>query len=370
MNLVPTEEQEQLRDAVRRFLADTVPLPEVRRLVEEGPAPDRVVWRRLAGELGVTGLIVPERHGGAGAGAAELAVVLEEMGAALAPVPFLSSAVLATGLLLRLDETADAAALLRGVAEGDTVVAVAPWWKPAAGTVSADPRGRLHGDVACVVDGQAADVLLVVAGPPGSPRVFAVDAGAAGLRRTTLTTLDLTRGAARIELDGAAARPLDGAGTAAALAAAWDLAAVGLAAEQLGVARRCLDMTVEYARTRVQFGRPIGSFQAVKHGLADLYVDCELAESAVRHAAWTADADPANLPVAAALAVASITAFHAADQAVHFHGGIGFTWEHDLHLFYRRAKAAEHLLGGPAAHLARLADRLAEAGAARSPAVI
>lgn len=360
MNLVLTPEQEHLRDVTRRFLAEASPLPTVRRLVEGGPGHDRDVWRRLAAELGITGLIVPERYGGAGSGAAELAVVLEEMGAALLPAPFLSSSVLAAALLVRLDGTPAAAELLAGIASGDTVVVAAPWWDPGAVRVTADGRHRLHGEIAYAVDGPLAEVFLVVADRPGGPGAFAVDAGAAGLRRSALTTLDLTRGAARVELDGAAGRPLTGAGLPDALDAAWHLAAVGLAAEQLGVARRCLQMTVEHARTRVQFGRPIGSFQAVKHGLADLYVDCELAESAVRHAAWTADASPADLPVAAALALASTVAFQAADQAVHFHGGIGFTWEHDLHLYYRRAKAAQHLLGGPTDHLDRLADHLAE----------
>ncbi|WP_141579056.1 acyl-CoA dehydrogenase family protein [Actinomadura sp. WMMA1423] len=342
MSLVPTEEQEHLRDAVRRFLAAAPPPTE---------GPDRRTWRRLAEDLGVTGLIVPERHGGAGAGVAELAVVLEEMGAVLCPAPFLSSSVLAASLLRELDGTAD---LLTGIASGDSTVVAAPWWDPAAGPVTADADGRLHGRFPCVVDGHLADVLLVVADHRGRRGVFAVDAG--DLVRRPLTTLDLTRGAARIELAGAAGRPLPCPDPVRALDVAWNTAAVGLAAEQLGAARRCLEMTVRHARTRVQFGRPIGSFQAVKHALADLYVDCELAESAVRHAAWTADADPAELPRAAALALASMTAFHAADQAIHLHGGMGFTWEHDLHLYYRRAKAAQHLLGDPATHLDRLSQ--------------
>ncbi|MCP9955512.1 acyl-CoA dehydrogenase family protein [Actinomadura madurae] len=337
MTLVPTAEQEQLRDATRRFLAAAPP---------PAAGPDRETWRRLAEDLGVTGLIVPERHGGAGAGAAELTVVLEEMGAALLPAPFLSSSVLAASLLLQLDGTD----LLAGIASGETIVAAAPWWDPAAGPITADADGRLHGRVPCVVDGDLADVFLVVA---DHRAVFAVDAD--DLVRRTLTTLDLTRGAARIELAGAAGRPLPCPDLPRALDAAWNLAAVGLAAEQLGVARRCLDMTVRYARTRVQFGRPIGSFQAVKHALADLYVDCELAESAVRHAARAADSEPAELPAAAALALASMTAFPAADQAIHLHGGMGFTWEYGLHLYYRRAKAAQHLLGDPATHLDRLA---------------
>lgn len=335
MNLVPTEEQRHLRDAARRFAASP---------------PGRDAWRRLAEDLGVTGLIVPERHGGAGAGAAELTVVLEELGAALVPVPFLSCSVLAASLLARLGGTAD---LLAGIASGDAVVVAAPWWDPAAGPVTADADGRLHGRLPHVVDGHLADVLLVVS---DSREIFAVDADT--VSRRTLTTLDLTRGAARVELRGVVGRRLPCADPAAALDAAWNLAAVGLAAEQLGVARRCLEMTVRYARTRVQFGRPIGSFQAVKHALADLYVDCELAESAVRYAAWAADAAPGELPRAAALALTSMTAFHAADQAVHLHGGIGFTWEHGLHLHYRRAKAAQHFLGDPAAHLDRLAAHL------------
>src|SRR5690606_23942721 len=184
-----------------------------------------------------------------------------------------------------------------GIASGDAVVAAAPGWDPAAGPVTADADGRLHGRLPHVVDGHLADVLLVVS---DSREIFAVDADT--VSRRTLTTLDLTRGAARVELRGVVGRRLPCADPAAALDAAWNLAAVGLAAEQLGVARRCLEMTVRYARTRVQFGRPIGSFQAVKHALADLYVDCELAESAVRYAAWAADAAPGELPRAAALA--------------------------------------------------------------------
>jgi alkylation response protein AidB-like acyl-CoA dehydrogenase len=351
MNLVPTEEQEHLRDATRRFMAANTPPSAIRRAAESGP--DREAWRRLAKDLGVTGLIVPERHGGAEAGAAELAVVLEEIGAALLPAPFLSSSVLAAGLLVQLTGSGD---LLAGIASGDTIVTAAPWWDPTTGPITADADGRLHGHLPCVVDGHLADVLLVVADRQGRPEVFAVDTD--GLSRLALTTLDLTRGAARIELDGAVGRPLTCDDLVQALDNAWNLAAVGLAAEQLGVARRCLEITVQHARTRMQFGRPIGSFQAVKHALADLYVDCELAESTVRHAAWAADADPAELPTAAALALTSMTAFQAADQAIHFHGGMGFTWEHNLHLYYRRAKSAQHFLGDPATHLDRLADRM------------
>src|SRR5690606_36342009 len=210
MNLVPTEEQRHLRDAARRFAASP---------------PGRDAWRRLAEDLGVTGLIVPERHGGAGAGAAELTVVLEELGAALVPVPFLSCSVLAASLLARLGGTAD---LLAGIASGDAVVVAASWWDPAAGPVTADADGRLHGRLPQVVDGHLADVLLVVS---DSREIFAVDADT--VSRRTLTTLDLTRGAARVELRGVVGRRLPCADPAAALDAAWNLAAVGLAAEQL-----------------------------------------------------------------------------------------------------------------------------------------
>ncbi|MEV4245888.1 acyl-CoA dehydrogenase family protein [Streptosporangium canum] len=324
MNLVLTEEQRELRGTVRSFLAAASPLPDVRRAAESESGYDPEVYRRLNGELGLAGLIVPQEYGGAGAGYAELAIVLEETGAALLPGPFLATT-LATILLTELGDKE----LLPDIAAGTTVATVA-----------------LDGDRA--LNGAEADVVLMVDGV----RVRAVRGGG----RTPLTTLDPTRRQARVEAVAGEAV----ASSEAGMARVRDLFAVAVAAEQLGVLRAALDAIVAYSRIRVAFGRLIGSYQGVKHKLADMHCKLEQAESIVRNAAWAADEAPGELPLAAALAQAYVgrACFEVARDSLLLHGGIGFTWEHDAHLYYKRAKSDEVLLGPPRIHRARLADLL------------
>jgi alkylation response protein AidB-like acyl-CoA dehydrogenase len=368
VELTLTAEQRQLGAAVRTLLADRASSQQVRTAMGSETGYDRDLWRRLGSELGVLGLVVPDEYGGAGAGHVERAVVAEELGRALAPSPFLASAVLAVDTLLALPDEPAREALLPGLASGERIGAVAvaepgtgPFDEQASAT-QAVPDGDgwlLHGRKTSVLGGEPADALLVYAGTGGDPAFFHVSGQAAGLSRTALATLDPTRRLARIEFAGTPARRLAG-DAPAALAAVADRALVALAAEQVGVLRRALEMTVDYATTRVQFGRAIGSYQAVKHGLADAHATAEQASSALRYATWAADHEPAELPLAAALAASYIgpACFQVAHRALHYHGGIGYTWEHDAQLYYKRAKSDELLLGAPAAHRARLADLL------------
>ncbi|MFP5070649.1 acyl-CoA dehydrogenase family protein [Pseudonocardia nantongensis] len=371
MKLVLDAEQEDLRAAVRKFLSDKAPSERVRAVMdggpEQGPGHDPAVWSGLAAQ-GVLGLVVPEELGGSGAGHVERAVVAEELGRALTPVPFLASAVLATDALLALDDDAARTELLPKLAAGELVgtVAVAErggeWDRTGGATTATERDGRweLTGVKTPVLAGDVADVVLVVARTPDGPGWFAVDAGADGLTGTRLSGLDPTRRVARLEFDATPARRLATADAAAAVDLVADLAAVALAAEQTGALQRAMELTVDYAKVRVQFGRPIGSYQAVKHGCADMYSAWEHAVSVLRYAAWTADEDREALPVAAALAQTYIgpATFTTATGMVQYHGGVGYTWEHDAHLYYKRAKSAEQLLGPPSSHRARLADRL------------
>ncbi|GAA3796939.1 acyl-CoA dehydrogenase family protein [Sphaerisporangium flaviroseum] len=356
MKLVLSAEQRELRTAVRGFLGTASPLSKVREDAEGPDGYDRAVYRRLNGELGLAGLIVPEEYGGAGAGHADLAVALEETGAALLPGPLLAT-VFATIVLTELPEGGAVKELLPGIASGTTVATVAPFpGQPGAVTASGD---TLSGELPAVPNGADADVILVVAGTGDQVTVHAVEAGAQGVGRTPLTTLDLTRRQARVTLDHAHGR-LAGGGEAAgrALARAFDLASVALAAEQLGVLRAGLDAIVAYSRIRMAFGRQIGSYQAVKHKLADMHCKLEQADAIVRYAAWAADESPAELAEAAALAQAYVgrACFEVARGQLLLHGGIGFTWEHDAHLYYKRAKSDEVLFGPSRTHRTRLAD--------------
>jgi alkylation response protein AidB-like acyl-CoA dehydrogenase len=371
---VGTEEQRELRElreTLRRFFADKSPSAQVRRLMATDEGYDPKVWAQMAEQLGLQGLAIPEEYGGAGFGMRELAVVMEEMGRALVCAPFLSSVVLAGYALLHSGDEDAARRLLPGIADGSALAALA-WmederWDVRHVEMAARPAGDgwvLDGVKTYVLDGHVADLVLVVARREGRPALFAVRGGADGLTRVPLPTLDQTRKMARLEFDGVRARPV-GAYDPRVL----DTAAVALAAEQLGGAQRTLEMTVEYVKVRRQFGRPIGGFQAVKHRCADMFVLVESARSAVLHAADTADGDPEGLPAAAALAKAycSEAFFHVAAEAVQLHGGIGFTWEHDAHLYFKRAKASQELLGSPAAHRARLARLAGITGAAAGP---
>ncbi len=369
MMLGTTEEHEELRASVRRFLADKAPLPRVRELMETEDGTDSAVWQQAGAQLGLQGLAIPEAYGGAGFTFAEQAIVLEEFGAALYGGPYLASAVFAATVLLASPDEGARRDLLPGIASGETIATLAfteddGSWDPASIRMTAVKDGdawKLDGHKSFVLDGHAAGLILVVAQTSAGLSLFAVEGGATGPARVSLPTLDQTRKLARLEFDGVAARLVGSPGdAAAALDRTLDVAAIALAAEQLGGAQRALDMAVEYAKIRHQFGRPIGSFQAIKHRCADLLLEVESLRSAVSYAAAAVADSPAEVPVLAPLvkAYASETYFHVAAENIQIHGGIGFTWEHDAHLYFKRAKSSELFLGDAAYHRERLAARI------------
>ncbi|MDI3387515.1 acyl-CoA dehydrogenase family protein [Streptomyces sp. B-S-A8] len=351
-----TEEQEELRSAVRSLLG--------RR---EGAA----AWRPLTEQIGAAGLAVPEEYGGAGCGALEVHVVMAELGRELSPVPYLGSAVLAVQALLSSGDKAACEEFLPGLAEGTATGAVA-WaeqgaWDPEA-AVRAEavpgPDGgtwRLTGTKEHVLDGASADLLLVAARAPEGVSLFHVPVDGAGVRRSAAVALDGTRDLARLDLDAAKGRLVGTAGEGGrVLRHVLDLGCAALAAEQVGAAERCLELTVAYAKERVQFGRPIGSFQAVKHRLADAYVLVESGRSAALGAAFAAAEGSAELSRRAAVAKSACSeAFSTvASEMIQLHGGIGITWEHDAHRYFKRAHGATQLLGTPAWHRRRIAAGL------------
>ena len=358
-------ELDAVRTAVRDFLHHTSPSSAVRNLMDTERGYDHAVWCQMAKELGLHGIAVPERWGGAGAGMPELAVVFEEMGAALLCSPFFSTVALALQALLSSgDETAVeefAPKLIDGSLVATLVLnGTLGAWDPAAVEITAHSEGsdhRLSGDAALVLDGHVADLILVAANTARGTSLFAVQAAAEGLERESLRTLDRTRKVARLRFDGVAARLIGADGQAAAgLARTCDLALVALASEQLGAAQRCLDAAVGYAKERIQFGRAIGSFQAIKHRCADMLVLVEGARSAVFHAAQATDDRERAVAASVAKVACSEALLQVSFDNMRIHGGIGFTWEHDAHLYVRRAKATELMFGSPDHHLARLAD--------------
>ncbi|MDP9183883.1 MAG: acyl-CoA/acyl-ACP dehydrogenase [Actinomycetota bacterium] len=362
------EEHLVLRRTVRDFLEAVSPESEVRRVMDTPEGHDRRAWTRLCTELGLAGLAVPEEYGGSGCGPVEVGVVMEELGRSLACLPYLSSAVLATTALLLSGDEAMCKELLPGMVEGEVLCTVAVAersgrWDPEEIRTTAVrvPTGwQLTGEKLFVLDGCTADLVLVLArDDSGRLSLFAVAGGEA--RREAMPTLDPTRKQARLVLEGTAARLVGDAGAGESLLGDLrDRALVSLAAEQVGGAERCLEMAVEHARTRVQFGRPIGSFQAVKHRCADMLVGISGARSAAYYGLWAAACAPGELPVAARLAGTwSSDAFvYAAGENVHLHGGMGFTWEHMAHLYVRRARSSQLLLGDPAEHRELLAQHL------------
>jgi alkylation response protein AidB-like acyl-CoA dehydrogenase len=336
-------------------LAEKSPPADVRRLMDTETGYDPAVWAQLAGQLGLTGLAIPEKYGGSGYGPVEQLIACEEMGRALLCAPYLASAVLAAGALLASDDEAAQAELLPGIADGTVIATLA---------VAADDAGRalaretvdgyvVDGHSTLVIDGLIAGLILVTAETDAGPSLFVVDGGAPGLTRRPLQTLDMTRKQAELEFSGTPARLIGTAGEGvAAVAQAVRGGVIALCAEQVGGAQRCLDMSVDYAKLRVQFGRPIGSFQAIKHKCADMLLEVESAKSAAYYAAWAAADGTDDLPLAASLAKAYCSAAycHAAAENIQIHGGIGFTWEHDAHLYYRRARSSAVMLGSPAQH--------------------
>ncbi|MFJ9376655.1 acyl-CoA dehydrogenase family protein [Streptomyces sp. NPDC101455] len=369
MDFAFSDEQDQLRRTVRAFLADTSPETETRRLMETPEGFDRALWHRMGTELGLQGLAVPEDYGGAGCGPVEVGVVMEELGRALVCAPFLASAVLATTMLLRCADEDARKRLLPGLASGELVGTLAltedsARWDATGVQLNAresDGCWLLAGHKTFVLDGATADVVLTVAKTDDGIGVFWVEGGATGLTRVPLPTMDPTRRQARLDYDDVPATRLRTHGDG------WDLvsqvldrAAVALAAEQVGVASRALDMAVEYAKVRHQFGRPIGSFQAVKHLLADVLLEVESARAAAHFALLAAESEDPGLPAVASLAKAfcSDACVQATEQNIQVHGGIGFTWEHPAHLYLKRAKTSQLLFGEPAFHRELLARHI------------
>ncbi|HET6625105.1 MAG TPA: acyl-CoA dehydrogenase family protein [Nocardioidaceae bacterium] len=356
VNLLYTDVEDSLRDTVRDLLTARCTPDKVVAVYDGGRSLQPQLWRALTVDLGLAGLLVPEDRGGAGATAREAALVLEELGRFVAPVPFLTSSVLATAAVLATDDDD----LLAAVAAGDGTAALVVPLSMSAMSFAAAVRatdGRLQGRVTSVAGALEADLLLVPVATDGGVELHAVDAASATVE--PVVSLDMTRRLADVDLTGAASTIIAPAGRGdAAVREALTVGAALLASEQLGVAQWCLDSTLAYLKDRRQFGRVVGGFQALKHRLADLYVSVESARAAARYAAATAaDHDP-DREVAASLAQAycADVAVRAAEECVQLHGGIGMTWEHPAHLYLKRAKADQIALGTPGAHRRRLSE--------------
>jgi alkylation response protein AidB-like acyl-CoA dehydrogenase len=373
MQFAFTDEQEQFRSALRRFLNDKSPTTEVRRLMETAEGYDPAVWRQLSDELGLPGIQIPEQYGGAGFGIVELCIVTEELGRALLCAPYFSTTVLAANAILNAGTDAQKSSLLPVIASGARLATLAVTelsgnWDPHAVELVATPDAdgyRLHGAKSYVVDGNLADLLVVAGRVPKSAGaegigLFTLGANSAGVERQPLKSMDPTRKLARIDFHGAHADLLGNLNDGAkALSRTLDQAAIALANEMIGGAQALLDSAVSYAKLRVQFGRTIGSFQAIKHKLADLLLEVELAKSAAYCAAQSCAVDDPEWPALACLAKASAseTYLHMAAECIQIHGGIGFTWDNDTHLWYKRAKSSEVFLGQPSYHRELLMQR-------------
>jgi alkylation response protein AidB-like acyl-CoA dehydrogenase len=374
MNLAFSDEQEQLRDSVRSFLEAKSPSVEVRRLMDTEDGYDPGVWDQMSRELQLQGLHIPEEFGGQGFTFVELGIVLEEMGRALLCSPYFSTTVLAANAILNAGNAEQQAELLPGIATGSTIATLAftepnGRWDPSGIELEAKQSGNgyaLEGCKSFVIDGHRADLIVVAArleGTQGEEGIsfFTVDGDAVGLSRTSLPTMDQTRKQARLDFRAVQARPLGDLGRGwPLLAKTLDQAAVALSNEMMGGAQKVMETSVDYAKTRVQFGRPIGSFQAIKHKCTDMLVEVEAGKSAAYYAAWIAADDTAELPLAASLAKAycSDAYFHCAAENIQIHGGIGFTWEHDAHLYFKRAKSSQLLFGDGIYHRELVAQHL------------
>jgi alkylation response protein AidB-like acyl-CoA dehydrogenase len=375
MNFDFSDDQKQLRDQARKFLTEKCP-PKAVRTVLDGKEPyDRALWKGLA-EMGFLGVAIPEAYGGAGAGHLELCVISEEMGRALAPVPFSSTVYLAAEAILLAGSEAQKRKWLPAIAAGEAIGTLALF----EGTGNPSPKGvklsavggSLNGVKKPVPDGAIADFAIVAARTgPGEREtdigLFLVDLKAGGVEAKTLTNLDPSRGQAELTFKNCKAEPLGAAKQDwAILTQVLDRAAVLMAFEQLGGADRALEMGRDYALDRIAFGRPIGSFQAVKHMLADMYVSATLARSNCYYGAWALSTNASELPEAAAAARISATqAFqHCAKNNIQVHGGMGFTWEFDCHMYYRRANATALGLGSLSYWEDQLIDRMRKKNAA------
>jgi alkylation response protein AidB-like acyl-CoA dehydrogenase len=367
------DEQDQFRAAVRRFLNDKSPTTEVRRLMATADGYDPAIWRQLSAELALPGIHIPERYGGAGFGMVELGIVMEEFGRALACAPYFSTAVLAANAIINAGTEAQKSSLLPDIVSGARLATFAVTelngeWDPRAIELIAKPSADgylLHGTKSYVVDGHLANLLIVAARLPGTAgheglALFTLAASASGVDRHPLESMDPTRKIARIDFHDARADLLGTVDNGAEpLIRTLDQAAIALANEMVGGAQRLFDSAVDYAKLRVQFGRTIGSFQAIKHKCADLLLDLELAKSAAYYAAQAAAVNDPEWPALASLAkaAASETYLRIAAECIQIHGGIGFTWDNDTHLWFKRAKSSEVFLGQPSYHRELLMQR-------------
>lgn len=372
MNFSLTDEQEQLQDVVRGMFADRAPLSLVRTATSADPGFDRELWTTMATDVGLHGLAIPESYGGSGYSFVELAIVLKEMGRVVLPGPFFSSAVLAAQVLLACDDDTAKRDPLTAIASGEKIATVAyleseSQWSTSAAATTATRDGdsfRITGSKMVVTDAHLADLLLVTATTDDGVAIFAVDAAADGMSIRLDDPMDPTRPVSAVEFVDSPGQPMCTLGSGAeALETALHVVAVGLACEQAGAAHAALEMATEYAKNRKQFDRAIGSFQAIKHMLADVLLDNESADAAAFYAAAAITDLPDEVPVLSslALAFASDALLAAAETNVQVHGGIGFTWEHDAHYLVRRALTSRQLLGSAQQHRESLAQHLLDA---------
>jgi alkylation response protein AidB-like acyl-CoA dehydrogenase len=367
MDLEFSGEQEELRASVRRFLAEQAPISYVRSMLDDRRGTSETVWQGLAA-LGATGLLVPEEHGGAGMGMVDMAVVLEELGRAVHPGPFASSAVAAVTLIDRVGTPVQRKALLPALATGESIGSVAVfesgrrarWQEPSATAHETRDAWLVTGTKAHVPDADAADVLVVTATTGTGLGAFIIHPGR-GSKVTATPTVDGTRKEATVEFDDAPATRLGdpACDTVDAVAETVDRLGVATVVDGVGAAAHILELSVEYAKQRRQFGRPIGSFQAVQHLCADMLRAVELARAAAYYACWAADAAPAeerHRAATLARAFAADELYAVGASAIQVHGGLGFTWEHDAHLYYKRLLSLQHAGGSAIDHLEELAS--------------
>jgi alkylation response protein AidB-like acyl-CoA dehydrogenase len=364
-----TDEQEQFRAVVQRFVRDKSPTTEVRRLMQTAEGFDREVWRQLCEDLGLAGLHVPEAYGGAGFGFVEVGIVNEEMGRSLLCSPYFGSSILATSAIVHGASEAQKRDLLPSLVSGKKIACLAlaeasGHWNSDSIELTAAQSGRgfvLNGQKKFVLDGHTADLVIVAARQPGTSGadgigLFVVEGTASGLERRALDTIDETRKLAELSFNEVSAQALNDSGDAVAvITRTLDDGAIALANEMVGGAQALLDSVVEYAQLRMQFGRVIGSFQAVKHKCAEILLDVELAKSAAYYAAEARAENDPDVSALASLAKATTADAYmrTAIESIQLHGGIGFTWDHDTHLWYKRAKSSEVLLDDPSYHRER-----------------
>ncbi len=357
-----SESQELLRDSARKFFAGECPMEQVRRLMETDTAYDQALWGKLA-DQGYTGIIFPEKYGGVALGKVELILLMEEAGRALLPGPFFSTVALAGSVIDAVASAEQKEKYIAPICAGDARSTVAileagASWLPEDVKLSAT-SGELTGEKLFVTDAAVADFIVVVA----RNGIFVVEAKASGMRITPMSGMDLTRKLYTIAFDGTPAEKIGDTGT---LSKGFDIATAALVAEMVGGMQRVLDITLEYAKMRKQFGKPIGMFQAVQHHCANMYLETESSRSAAYYAAWTLEENAPDASVAVSIAkmYASDAAREVGNRGIQVHGGMGFTWENDVHLYYRRAKASETAFGDSTFHRERIARQVIDAGAA------